>query len=110
MNSKQVVELIEQIDAAYPNKLKKSADTLKVWHRHMKNQDYERVFWRLDKHISRSAFPPSIHDLKEHIRPEHNKQVVTKIAEWQQKKTTGPTEEQRKQILTSLGVDKGDKQ
>lgn len=108
MTSTEVVQLIEQIDAAYPGKLKKTKDTVSVWYRHMKNQNKDRVMWRLDKHISRSSFPPSIHDLKEQIRPEHDKNVVTKIAEWQQEKTPGPTEKQRQQIRQVLGLGRGD--
>ncbi|MGJ9381784.1 hypothetical protein [Salipaludibacillus sp. CF4.18] len=108
MTSREVVQLIEQIDAAYPGKIKKSQDTVKVWFRHMKNQDVDRVVWRLDNHISRSPFPPTIHDLKEQIRPEHDKGVVTRINDWQKKKTTGPTDEQRKKIYEFLDFKKGD--
>ncbi|MCR6111781.1 hypothetical protein HXA35_15640 [Bacillus sp. A301a_S52] len=104
MTSREVVELIEQVDAAYPGKLKKTQDTVKVWYRHMKDQDKEKVLWRLDKHISRSSFPPTIHDLKEQVRPEHDKGVVTRMAEWQEKKSTGPTEEQLNEIRHILGI------
>lgn len=102
MTSRETVEVLEQIDAAYPGKLKMSKNTLEVWYRHLKHQDKAEVHRRLDRHIEKSAFPPTIHELKEPNRPEYRKDVAEELRRLPQ--GAGPTPEQRAQIHSFLGI------
>lgn len=79
MTKKEVVQLLEEIDAAYPSKLKKTKETVEVWHRNMKDQEAKRVMYLLDNHISKSPFVPTIHDLKDQARPCHDKGLANRI-------------------------------
>lgn len=94
MNRLELVQLLEQIEAAYPGKLKLNEKTVELWFRHLANQDYKRTLHKLDKHIERSPFPPSLHELRETERNEHNKSYLSKMDEWEAQ-ASGPPKRSR---------------
>jgi len=94
MKRLELVQLIEQVDAAYPGKVKVTEKTVELWFRHLGNQDYDQTVFKLDKHIEKSPFPPSLHELKEVDRIEHNKTYLNKMDRWEAE-ASGPPKRSR---------------
>ncbi|WP_096439073.1 replicative helicase loader/inhibitor [Alteribacter populi] len=92
MELKETGRLLQEIDRFYPGKLKLEPATVEAWYRVMKKQDYKKVIRRLDQFVVSSQYPPMIYDLYDRPRPEHNKDVLSQIAEWEAKADGGPVQ------------------
>ncbi|QKS70223.1 hypothetical protein FLK61_26030 [Paenalkalicoccus suaedae] len=107
MTRNEVVELLEQINAAYPNKIEQTETTFNLWLRQMKDQTAADVFRRLDAYILVNKFAPGIGDLKRVERPEHNKNPLQKYEHWKSNASQGPSEEQKLRIREILSAREG---
>lgn len=94
MKFDETIRILEQIDAAYPNKLKINENTADLWHRHLQYQDYEKTVFLLDCHIERSNFPPTIYELKETVKAEHKRFDMNKYEKWE-REASGPPPKHR---------------
>lgn len=90
MTLKETARLLQEIDRFFPGKITLQPETAVAWHRLMQTQSYEEVIERLDRYITNSKFPPLVYDLYEKPRPERNKQVLSKIDEWEANASGGP--------------------
>ncbi|MDQ0254491.1 hypothetical protein J2S74_001870 [Evansella vedderi] len=95
MDKKETALLLMEIDRFFPGKLKLEGATVEAWYRVMKTQDYKEVIRRLDLHVMHHKYPPTVHDLFEKPRPEHNKNILKQLADWE-KESIGTVPVQQK--------------
>jgi F0F1-type ATP synthase gamma subunit len=62
MKVEQVHELLKEIKGAF-NRFEINEEMPRVWFKHLKDEKYEKVVSRLNKHIHTSRFEPTISDL-----------------------------------------------
>jgi hypothetical protein len=64
MNIAETTRLLAFIQGAYPGRFEATKDTIRVWHEMLGDQDFEGVYRRAQRHITKSPHPPAISDLK----------------------------------------------
>ncbi|MCD8509945.1 MAG: hypothetical protein LRY73_08815 [Bacillus sp. (in: Bacteria)] len=60
------------------------------WYRLLVGEEFRVVMRRLDNHVRQNKVMPTIFDLVEKPRPEHNKNVLRQVAEWEEVANGGP--------------------
>lgn len=72
MKKEDVIEVLKDIKGAYGNKFEINEYTAEAWHRYLEDERSEHVFNRLDEHIRKETFPPSLKDLVSPKKPKPN--------------------------------------
>lgn len=62
MDKGEAVDILETIQAAYP-KFEMEEKTLRLWVKLLEKKDYQLSMNKLEQHIFKSVFPPTIADI-----------------------------------------------
>jgi hypothetical protein len=80
MTEDQAIDILERIGSVYPN-FDLYEKRILVWRDQLKDMPYERVLFRLNKHISREKFPPTVADIADYGPPKN--EFLEKVKEWE---------------------------
>lgn len=62
MTQTEVIKILKRIAAAY-SRFEVTEDRLEIWFEHLLEMPYEGVLERLNKHIAKEKFPPTIAEI-----------------------------------------------
>lgn len=90
MDKLETALLLKEINHFFPGKLKAENRTIESWQRVLAGEAYEVVLNRLDKYVLHSKLLPTVYDLVEKPRPEHDKNVLRQVEEWEEVASGAP--------------------
>lgn len=90
MNKRETALLLKEINHFFPGKLKTEGPTVESWYRVLKSEEYKVVLNRLDKFVVHSKLMPTVYDLVEKPRAEHDKNVLRQVEEWEEVASGAP--------------------
>ena len=76
MNTKETIQILAILKAAYPNSYKnitpkEASGTISVWAAQFSDIPVNIVLMAVQKHIGRATFPPSVFEIKKNIQEIH---------------------------------------
>lgn len=89
MTKAEAFEILETIQCFYPN-FEITQKKIDTWSKILKNDDFQTVMNRVERHATEKKFSPTIVDIREPNNPYKN-DYLSKLEQWEREASGKPT-------------------